>query len=230
MAEPYAPPYYVNQLASQETPRVNSDDDSALLATIAAKYKALAPHMANAAVVQSPVQWNDGRQLEFYHPQASDNPVPGKMTFELFNGQQGAAREDAVAADALHYLGGRQGETSGPPVDPKWWKMREELWAKRPDYQRRIDEKAYREEAEPGDTPEKWANRNRKDAYVRAGLFPEGNPEWYPSPQDPEPYFTPEQMDHFAKMADYLHNGDGATALYSARQADASRADSLRRR
>lgn len=205
MSAPYALPQYTTPLGSEETPRVNSDEDQALVDTIGQKYKALAPHMANAAIVQSPDP-GDERQLEFHHPIADENPAPGRMTFELFKPFKGAEREDAIAADALHYLGGRTQDDAGPPVDPKWHQMRETMWNARTPGQRAVDIKAYQEEHEPGQPFDAWADRNRKDAYVRAGIFPQRNPEWNRGPDDPLGW-TPEQRAHFAAMRGYLVNG-----------------------
>lgn len=182
-------------------------DDQAMLTTIGRKYKALAPFIGDAAVMQSPDP-GDGRQLEFYHPGEPDNPRPGKPTFEFFKPMAGDEREDAVAADALHYLGGtQQPNDKGAPVDPQWSEMRDQLWNMRSPQQRKMDETAFEEEKERGDTPDAWANRSRKDAYVRAGIFPHRNPEWNLPEGDPEGW-TPEQRAHVAAMRSYLVNGE----------------------
>jgi hypothetical protein len=208
LSAPYGLPSYAAptpEMPGPETPLVTAPDDQALLDTVAQKYKALAPHMANAAVVQSPDP-GDGRQLEFHHPAVDENPVPGKLTFEMFRPFKGAEREDAVAADALHYLSQRTQYDAGPPVDPKWQAMRQQLWDARTTGQKAIDAKTYLEEREPGQTFDHWADVNRKDAYVRGGLFPERNPEWNRGPNDPFGW-TPEQRAHFATMRSYLVNG-----------------------
>lgn len=194
-------------VATPVSPEVTSPEDVALLQTVGQKYKALAPHMANAAIVQSPDP-GDERQLEFHHPLSAENPVPGKMTFEMFRPFKGAEREDAVAADALHYLGGKIQDDSGPPVDPKWTAMRDQLWNMRTVGQRAVDAKSYREDAAAGDDRpfDRWADRNRKDAYIRAGIFPQRNPDWNRGPDDPMGW-TPEQRAHFAAMRAYLVNG-----------------------
>lgn len=206
MSAPYSLPDYANGSHDDGRPRpgVTSPEDLAVLDAVAKKYKALAPHMSNAAVVQSRDP-GDGRQLEFHHPLSEDNPVPGRMTFEMFQPFKGAEREDAIAADALHYLGGRKQDDAGPPVDPKWSELREQMWNARTPAQKAVDIKTYREEREPGQSFEGWADRNRKDAYVRAGVFPERNPEWN-QPND-RLAWTPEQRAHFSAMRGYLVNG-----------------------
>jgi len=198
----YAPPV---PIAKGPSPRVTSDQDLALLDAVGQRYKALAPHMANAAVVQSPDP-GDGRQLEFHHPASSENPVPGKMTFEMFKPFSGPERADAVAADALHYLGGRTNDDAGPPVDKRWQDMREQLWNSRTPAQRAVDQKNFEGDHEDGQTFDDWASRNRKDAYARAGIWPERNPDWNRGPDDPMGW-TPEQQQHFAKMKEYLTTG-----------------------
>lgn len=209
MSAPYALTDYAPAtpvMPSQETPLVNAPDDQALLDTVAQKYKALAPHMANAAVVQTPPDPGDDRQLEYHHPLSGENPVPGKLTFEMFKPFKGAEREDAVAADALHYLGGKTQDDAGPPVDPKWQELRQRLWDSRTAGQRAVDIKAYGEEHEPGQTFADWAGRNRMDAYARAGIWPARNPDWNRGPNDPMGW-TPEQRAHFAAMRSYLVTG-----------------------
>lgn len=184
----------------------NAPADEQLLSGIGRKYKALAPFINNSAVMNSPDP-GDGRQLEFYHPASSENPHPGSLGFELFKPMQGAEREDAIAADALHYLGGRQQDDSGPPVDPKWSGMRDQLWQSRTSGQRAVDSHSYEQEHEPGQTPDAWADRNRKDAYVRAGVFPERNPDWNRGPDDPMGW-TPGQQNQFGRMSTYLRSGE----------------------
>lgn len=185
------------------------DDLDPTLAAVADKYKALAPHMDNAAIVDSSAQAKPGddRHLEFYPPYESDNPRPGKITFELFDKMSPKQREDAVAADALHHLGGFQDKAQTKPVDPTWLKMKNELMGMRTPAQLEVDKRAFAEGHDPGDTMDAWLQRNRADAYARAGVFPAQNPEWWSLPKgDPEGW-TPEQLAHFEKMRTYLKNG-----------------------
>lgn len=172
------------------------------LAAVGQKYKALSPYMAQGEIVDSSGKPGAGdRHLEFYPPYESDNPRPGKITFELFDKMNPQQREGAVAADALHYLGGYSDAESTRPVDPAWLKMKNELMGMRSPRQLAIDTNEAKN-LEPGDTPDRWLQRSRADAYVRGGVFPEQNPEW----QEPG-FFTPEQLAHFEKMRAYLRNG-----------------------
>jgi len=189
------------------------------LGAVASKYKLLAPHMSNAEIVDSSAKAKPGddRHLEFYPPYESENPRPGKITFELFDKMTPQQREDAVAADALHHLGGFQDPEGTKPVDPKWLQMKRDLMVMRNEPQRRVDENAFREEGDHGDTMAAWLQRNRADAYIRAGLFPEQNPDWQRPEGDPEGW-TPQQKAHFARMGAYLRTGqDPADTVNAAR-------------
>lgn len=84
--------------------------------------------------------------------------------------------------------------------------LRGELMDQRSPGQRGIDSEAFGQGHERGDTLQSWMDRSRSDAYVRAGLFPQDNPEWQLPEGDPEG-FTPQQRIQFARMNDYLHTG-----------------------
>lgn len=204
-------PYGFYGMAKPVSPQVTSDEDLGALQRVGGYYKALAPSMKTAAVVQSPDP-GDGRQLEYHHPVSGENPVPGGMTFEMFKPFEGKERDDAIAADALHYLGGRKNDDSGPPVDPQWQGMRERLWNSRTPGQRKVDDRTYGEEHEDGQTPEDWAARDRKDAYARAGIWPDRNPDWNRPPGDPMAW-TPQQRAMFGEMKDYLRTGKRRRAI-----------------
>lgn len=176
------------------------------LANVATKYKALAPYMGQSEIVQSPKAAGDDRHLEFYPPHESDNPRPGKITFELFDKMAPQDKENAVAADALHYLGGYSDPAGKQPVDPQWLKMKNELMSYRSPGQQAMDQREFTQDHAPGDTMDSWMQRSRADAYVRAGVFPEQNPEWQLPEGDPEGW-TPDQRAIFAKMGSYLRNG-----------------------
>lgn len=176
------------------------------LAAVGKKYKALSPYMAQSEIVQSPKAPGDDRHLEFYPPYESDNPKPGKITFELFDKMAPQDKENAVAADALHYLGGYSDAAGQKPVDPQWLKMKNELMSYRSAPQRAIDQEVYDGGHDPGDSMDAWLQRSRADAYVRAGVFPAQNPEWQLPEGDPEGP-TPDQRAIYAKMGAYLRNG-----------------------
>lgn len=176
------------------------------LSAIGTKYKALAPYMPNSAIVQTPKAPGDDRHLEFYPPYEEQSPRPGKITFELFDKMNPQSRENAVAADALHHLGGYADASKTTPVDPAWMNMKNELMANRNPAQRSIDEHAFAQEHEPGDTMDTWLQRSRADAYIRAGLFPAQNPDWQRAKGDPEGW-TPGQESLFGRMSGYLRNG-----------------------
>jgi len=198
---------------ARRTATVGSPEDQANLQSIGEEYPPLRSLMDHATVQQSTPTPGDDRHLEFWPRGESESPHPDRTVFEMFDKTHGDDRRRAITADALH----------GIHDDPTWSHLRGELMNQRSPSQRRIDAEAYGQEHEKGDTMDSWMNRSRSDAYVRAGLFPQDNPEW----QDPNVEtggFTPEQRIQFARMQNYLHTGrepfsgqDLVTALRSAR-------------
>lgn len=173
---------------------------------IGAKYPVLAPHLANSVVsFGKPTGPNDDRQLEFYHPWDSENPNPGKNSIEIFNRDlKGDDLHAAIAGDLLHRVGSVD-PTTGLPVDAKFYQLRQELANSRDDLHRNMDRQAYEREKNspypPGEYG-KWFQHSRLDAYVRAGLFPEQNPNWQEA-------LTPEMKPIFDKMQSYLKGEEG---------------------
>ena len=194
IASLYGLPDYARGIDKDVSPRVTSDADLKLLESVGKRFPRLKKIMGNSAVVQSPDE-GDGRLLEYYDPEDTDSPTPGKTTFQMFQKFDAPGeREDAIAADALHSL---------PRNDPKWRDLRSMLIDARPAEQRRIDDGAYLEDHDPGQSKESWMERNRADAYVRGGLFPDRNPEWNQNENGKEPW-TPEQQHVFELMRAYL--------------------------
>lgn len=183
-------------------------NDNELLANatdaVKTQFPVLEPHLKNSVVSYGTSTGpNDDRQLEFYHPWDEANPNPGKNTIEIFNRDlKGNDLHAAIAGDLLHRLGSIEPST-GLPVDPKFYQMRRELSIARDPIHRRMDREAYEMEKSspfhPGEYPE-WDQRSRIDAYVRAGIFPEQNPQWNES-------ITPELKPIFDRMKTYLKTG-----------------------
>lgn len=181
----------------------DQDDLQSALTGVSSSYPTLAPYMKDA-VVQRGVSSgpNDDRQLEFYQPWESENPNPGKLTTEIYNNNlKGPDLQQAIAGDALHHLGAIDPRTS-QPVDPQWLAMKQRLIdARQPDHEQ-MDRGAYQQEqSSPYGAPsyDDWMKNNRADAYIRAGLFPDQNPEW----QKPG-LLTPEMGKIFEEMKNYL--------------------------
>ena len=177
------------------------------LQSIGEQYPVLAPYAANTVVQRGNA--DDGRILEHYPPWESDNPNPGKITMELFDrSAKGPQLQSLVAADMLHTLGAIDPRT-GAPVDPSYYKLKQELAGSMSPEQHAMNQRAYEGERKfyPQGMPsyQDWMNSNRTDAYVRGGMFPEVNPEWARPGT-----FTPQQADIFKRMKTYL----GGTGVY----------------
>lgn len=168
---------------------------------VGAQYPVLEPHLRNSVISYgTPTGPNDDRQLEFYHPWDGENPNPGKNTIEIYNrGLKGDDLHAAIAGDLLHRLGSKEPST-GLPVDPKFYQLRQELSNARDVTHRRIDRDAYQREQSspypPGEYPA-WDQHSRLDSYVRGGLFPKQNPGW-------DRMITPEMQPIFNRMNTYL--------------------------
>lgn len=165
-------------------------------------YPTLAPHLDNSAVTYGqPSGPTDDRQLEYYAPWESDNPNPGKHSIEVFNKNlTGDDLRDSIAADILHGVGGVDPST-GMPVDPKFYDLKQQLGASRNVRSHAMDMDAYeRDKQSPyGAAPyDEWDKNSRLDAYIRGGLFPQQNPEWQNGA------ITPEMAPIIGQMKQYL--------------------------
>lgn len=179
---------------------------SADIAAIGQNYPTLLPYLKNLSVLNgTPMGPNDNRQLEFYQPWERNNPNPGKLTTELFNKNlSGTDLQQTIAGDMLHHLGAVNPQTNAA-VDPNWMDMKQRLIAARTGDNQQMDMGAYKQEqASPyGAAPyPDWMQNNRSDAYIRAGLFPQQNPEW----QRPG-MFSPQMQSIFGDMGNYLTKG-----------------------
>lgn len=175
-------------------------DFQGVLDAVAKRYQRLAPHLKNAVVSQGNAAEANGRHLEFYPPWESDNPTPGKSHVQLFD--KNLSPPDlhaAVSADMLHLLGSTDPRT-GAQVDPAWMELKNQLPQIMTPQQHLTNLNAYKQDqAADGDvgTYDDWMKRSRIDAYVRAGLFPDQNPEW-------KGFTTPEQGKLFDQMSAHL--------------------------
>lgn len=181
-----------------------ADEYAPDLQAIGKKYPALKEVLKNTEVKRgTPSGPDDDRQLEFYQPWDTENPTPGKATVELFSDAKGKARQELIAADLLHHLGSVDPAT-GKPVDQKFFDLKTKLGSQRTPDHEKMDQEAYAsEKASPYGAGEykDWDSRNRLDAYVRGGLFPDANPEWK------EGIFTPDMDKTIGKMREYLTTG-----------------------
>lgn len=176
------------------------------VAAVGNNYPTLAPYVKNLSVIKGkPNGPGDDRQLEFYQPWERDNPTPGKLTTEIFNPDiKGQDLQQTIAGDMLHHLGAVNPQT-GQPVDPQWMGMKKRLISAIPDSHAQMNTGAYEQEKSSpygaGSYPD-WMQNNRSDAYIRAGVFPEQNPDW----QRPG-LFSPQMQSIYGDMDRYLKRG-----------------------
>ena len=133
-----------------------------------------------------------GGSIEFYSPDESESPVPGKPTIEVFDKNlTGPSLEKALFGDMLHHL---------PSVDPQFEGMRQKLNSSLTDDQKNVDQRSYdKAKATHGeDRPfEDWMNQSRLDAYVRGKLAPDAENQW-------ADVYTKDQSEILQQMEDYL--------------------------
>ena len=141
-----------------------------------------------------------GGYLEFYPPEAEDNPVHGKATIELYPRAVRLPRDERkqmVFGDMLHYL---------PSVNEDWNNLRNEYQDSLTDRQRKIDRMAYQRDVRNsmghGMRPRsfgRFMDMNRLDAHVRGYLAPDRRNEWAGT-------YTPEQLNILERMRGTLGN------------------------
>ena len=137
---------------------------------------------------------DDMRRIEFYPPEESRNPAPGRPTVEVFDPRlRGEALSGPLAGDMLHYL---------PKVDPAWKKLRQSFSNSLTPRQREIDQRAYQTHQQQFDEKrpfEQWMDISRLDQYLGVGLRgPVEGSDW--STDD----YTPQQHDILKKMRQHL--------------------------
>lgn len=141
---------------------------------VASAYPRLKPYLSQVKIQQGTKAKDDDRGLEFYSPWESDNPNRGKITLELFDKMQGKELTDALAGDLLHHLGSVN-PTTGKPVDPQYYAMKQQVMNARTPQQDAIDRKVYndakRQEGESRSYKD-WLQQSRIDAYVRGYVTP----------------------------------------------------------
>lgn len=182
---------------------------SGLMDPLFAKYRALARNRDKFGLMMSPDP-GDGRQLEYYPPWESENPMPGKATVELYN-QSGSPAEtqNLIAGDMLHYLGSVD-PTNNQPIDPTFQKLKQQLIQSRVPGQVANDQEAYNMElpyygANPP-SMEDYMQDNRGDAYIRGKLTPDAADEW-------KRMYTPDQNQILELLRQYITRGSIAPGM-----------------
>ena len=176
---------------------------SGAVQAVGQRFPRLLPHLAQSVVgYGTPRGPDDNRQLEFYPPWERDNPNPNRNTIEIYNRNlRGPALQAAIAGDLLHALGSID-PRNGRAIDSNFLDMQRRLGGVRNADALRVDRAAYeRDRAAPYGAGvggyDQWDQRSRIPAYVRAGLFPENNPEWANA-------ITPEMRPVLNEMRTYL--------------------------
>ena len=114
-----------------------------------------------------------GGYLEFYPPEESHNPVPGKPTISVFDkGLSPQETQQMVFGDMLHYL---------PSVDSEFNDLRNKYRGLLTPEQQQIDKNAYQRGVDQyGENRpyEDWMNQSRLDAHIRGYLSPDKDDNW----------------------------------------------------
>lgn len=136
-----------------------------------------------------------GGGIEFYHPDESHSPSPGRPTVEVFNPKlQGPMLDRAIYGDMLHYM---------PEADPAFRQMREEYRQSMTPAQLDIDHRAYRAGTVQGTEHRsfpQWHDQSRLDAHVRGYLAPDEKNDWADA-------YTPVQRAIMDRMKTHLKGG-----------------------
>jgi hypothetical protein len=146
------------------------------LSEVARQFPRIAPYLSNVQITQGQkTDPNDDRGLEFYPPWETENPSPGKITLQLFDKMQGPQLTNALGGDLMHYMGAIDPST-GKPIDPTFYAMKQQVMNARTPQQDAIDRREYQnavknegEKRPYGD----WLQQSRIDAYIRGYVTPE---------------------------------------------------------
>ena len=115
-------------------------------------------------------QQGDNRRLEFYSPEETRSPNPGRATIEVLDPElKGKNLSQAIRGEIVHFL---------PQIDPGFEQLRIAFWKEMPQWQRDLDFKAYQKS---GDTRPfgQWMRQHRLDQWLIGNLFPlEGGEDW----------------------------------------------------
>lgn len=173
-------------------------------------YAALNRHKDKFAVIQSPDP-GDGRQLEYYPPWETDNPVPDKATVELYRQQMAPGiMQNLVAGDMMHYLGSTDPRTN-QPVDQTFNALKQQFLGTMTPEQQAVNQQAYDSEKKFYPNPpsmDDWMQFNRGDAFIRGYLTPDEHDEWRK-----QGVYTEEQKQQLEKLRQYITRGSIAPGM-----------------
>lgn len=172
-----------------------------VLEKIAEQYPQIGKHLGNFAVERGP-NLSDGRQLEYYAPDESWNPYPGKSTIEIY--KQNIAPDELqnlIAGETLHLLGGRNAK--GELTDAKFAALKDALIESRTPDQRLIDARVWKERHADQMPYDEFIKRSRADEYAMGYLFPDAADEWRK-----QGTYTDEQKQLLEQMRQHLQTAD----------------------
>jgi hypothetical protein len=178
-----------------------------LVASVFAKYPALAKHANDFAVVTGKPMAKGTGQLESYPPEELFNPIPGKATTELYNTTVPRdAQAQLITGDMLHRLGAIDAQT-GQPVDAPWLDMKSQLLGTLTPQQEAMSRANYEYYKSHGwnGTFEDFLNKSQGDEFIMGSLTPDKGDYWRGRPgTHQQSTYTPEQDTILNQMRHYL--------------------------
>lgn len=136
----------------------------------------------------------NGRQMEFYPPDETDNPNPGKPTIEDFSGHLNP--KDALGEVFSHYL---------PKQDPRFGAARDRFIQSIDAKQRGMLQGDYQQDIRSGvygtkrPSFDEWLNNQGGDAFFRG----------YVADQYPKEFYRPDQVEIFKPLLAQLRGAPG---------------------
>jgi hypothetical protein len=148
---------------------------------VGAKFPAYSDYLSKVVIHPGTTSPEDDRQVETYMPWEDENPNPGKLTIQPFHKSltSDQALPNMVAGEMLHYIGGID-ESTGKPVDPSYYNLKQQVKASRTPHQAKIDDESYKQAQKSGETRsfDKWFDESRGDEYIMGYVAPDKNREW----------------------------------------------------
>jgi hypothetical protein len=170
------------QTASTNTPNPHPiPSNSPDIKAVGTKFPALSPYLNNLVVQPGVNTKKDDRQVEFYPPWESTNPNKGKLTITPYRKEltSGQGLTNTVAGELLHHIGGVD-PTSGKPINPAYYSLKQAVAAARTPGQIALDQRVYQQQVKQGEKRpfNQWFNQSRLDEYIMGYVTPDKTDEW----------------------------------------------------
>ena len=170
------------QTASTNTPNPHPiPSNSPDIKAVGTKFPALSPYLNNLVVQPGVNTKKDDRQVEFYPPWESTNPNKGKLTITPYRKEltSGQGLTNTVAGELLHHIGGVD-PTSGKPINPAYYSLKQAVAAARTPGQIALDQRIYQQQVKRGEKRpfNQWFNQSRLDEYIMGYVTPDKTDEW----------------------------------------------------